>query len=531
MTIDAGLVVAPAPLPDAAVAAQRHGPLTRRASLTAIASLLDYAARAGVSLVTTPILVAGLGRSIYGIWEMLGRLIGYMTATDGRPTEALRLVISQQQAEADPTSKRRAVGGAVGVWVLMFPIIALAGGVLTWLAPSFTHAPAGHVAAVRLASALLVLSFLLGTLAAIPESVLRGMNLGYKRMGLQAGLNVLGGALMVAAVADGFGLPGLASSVIVRGALTGLVFWLLVRRYVPWFGVSRPTRQDIRQLFGMSIWLSLGDLITKLNLASDVLILGAVISPAAVTTYALTSYAIRTSLGIHVFTAGAAIPGLGGVLGERQFLRAAQIRQQLLVFTWLFVTAIGSTILIWNHSFLTLWVGERFYAGPWIDLLIMVTAVQTAFIRIDAYIIDASLRPRLRVIVGAGSSVITIVFGILLTHAFGIVGLCCGVLSGRAIQTIAYPILSRSCLKEAPWSELPRVGTPRLVTITVILFAVATAAGQALRAPNWAAFIAGVPFTLAAAGGLALAIGPTPTMRRAIVGRLRSMAAGLRPRS
>src|SRR6266853_1347050 len=85
--------------------------LTKRASLTAVASLLDYAVKAGVSLVITPILVGGLGRSMYGMWEMLGRLIGYMAATDGRPTEALRLVISQQQT-ADPQANRRAIGAA-----------------------------------------------------------------------------------------------------------------------------------------------------------------------------------------------------------------------------------------------------------------------------------------------------------------------------------------------------------------------------------------------------------------------------------
>src|SRR3954471_16531696 len=100
---------------------RRPATLTRRASLTAVASLLDYAVKAIVALVITPILVGGLGRSLYGMWEMLGRLIGYMAATDGRPTEALRLVVSQQQT-ADADTNRRTVGAAVAVWVLMLPL-------------------------------------------------------------------------------------------------------------------------------------------------------------------------------------------------------------------------------------------------------------------------------------------------------------------------------------------------------------------------------------------------------------------------
>src|SRR5712671_5361379 len=115
MATDAGFAAPlPAAVPPPAAAAdptptptRRPANLTKRASLTAVASLLDYSVKAGVSLVITPILVGELGRSLYGMWEMLGRLIGYMAATDGRPTEALRLVISQQQG-ADPQANRRA---------------------------------------------------------------------------------------------------------------------------------------------------------------------------------------------------------------------------------------------------------------------------------------------------------------------------------------------------------------------------------------------------------------------------------------
>src|SRR5205807_2603114 len=81
--------------------APRPVTLTQRASLNVIASLLDYGAKVAVGLVVVPILVGGLGRSLYGVWEMLGRLAGYMTAGDGRPTQALRLVISTLQASDD----------------------------------------------------------------------------------------------------------------------------------------------------------------------------------------------------------------------------------------------------------------------------------------------------------------------------------------------------------------------------------------------------------------------------------------------
>src|ERR1051325_5101138 len=82
-------------LPPSAPARRRPAAnLTQRASLNVAASLLDYAAKIAVNFVVIPILVMGLGRSLYGIWEMLGRLVGYLTAGDGGPTHALPLVVA-----------------------------------------------------------------------------------------------------------------------------------------------------------------------------------------------------------------------------------------------------------------------------------------------------------------------------------------------------------------------------------------------------------------------------------------------------
>src|SRR5438105_5934992 len=247
----------------------------------------------------------------------------------------------------------------------------------------------------------------------------------------------------------------------------------------------------------MIIWLSVGELLAKLLLASDVLVLGWIISPAAVTTYVLTSYAARTGTGVFAFTASAAMPGLGGVLGKKQFASAVKIRHELRMLTWLFTTMIGATILAWNHSFLHLWDGSKNYAGPCVDLLIVCVAVQTAFIRTDAYNIDAALRPRARVIFGAVSVVATLAVGIVLTHVLGILGICIGLLAGRAIQSVAYPLIVHSCLQKPKLNRAESLAAVRMAVTTAMLFAAANAAGRLLVAPGWALWLGGVLATLA----------------------------------
>src|SRR5207302_938295 len=281
--------------------------------------------------------------------------------------------------------------------------IAAVGAILIWIAPTITQVAPELRAGVRAVTALLLVSFFLTLVAGVPESVLRGMNLGYRRMGLQASLNVLAGLLTVLAVRAGLGLAGLGGAQVVVAMVTGLLFWLLARRYVHWFGVARPRRADVIPLLSMSAWLTVGEAVAKLLLACDVIILGWVVSPALVTTYVLTGYAARTAIGIHVFAAGAAMPGLGGLIrrGERERARA-------------------------------------------------------------------------------GAALVTIALAVPFTRLFGAVGLCIGLLGGRAVQSAAYPLLVRGSLGghrgPLPWRE-----PVRLALVTALLFAAALWIGQRLQ--------------------------------------------------
>src|SRR5205807_84593 len=116
----------------------------------------------------------------------------------------------------------------------------------------------------------------------VPDAVLRGMNLGYKRMGLRASLSVLGGLLTAAAIYAGYGLVGVGGVQIVITLVAGVLFWFLVRRYVPWFGVVRPTLAEVRSFLGLSSWYTAGNVIALLLLSSDVIILGMLASAATV---------------------------------------------------------------------------------------------------------------------------------------------------------------------------------------------------------------------------------------------------------
>ena len=492
--------------------------LTHKAYLNGFASLLDTVVKGGVMAFVTPLLVASLGSSMFGVWQILGRLVTYMHPADGRPTQALKWVIASRQGVDDAESKRRYVGSALGVWLLFLPLLIAVSVGLVFAAPYVTQVSPELYFPVRIACTLLAVNFLLMQLVSLPDAVLRGMNLGYKRMGLQAGLSIVGGLFTLSVLYLGGGLIGLAGAQVILAGITGVLFLLAVKKFVPWFGIVRPRWGEVRSFFKLSIWWSAWTVVNKFLKASDILILGLIASSSAVTIYTLTGFASVTLLSVVTILLHAIAPGLGGVIGQQHFARAAALRAEMMTLSWLMLTAFGSTILIWNRSFVSLWVGAEHYAGFWTNLLIVLMAVQLIFIRNDTYVIDLTLQLREKVVMGVVAVVISITLSAALIPRLGIAGLCLGMIAGRLSLTIAYPFVIRK--RFGPVAKPRWLQTARLALTMLFMFGASAYLGNILDAANWSNFVlnAGVSFGLALV--VALVAGLAADARRTLAGRL-----------
>lgn len=459
------------------------GGLTKKAFLNAVSAFIDFGARVGVSLIVTPILVSGLGSMLFGVWQVLGRLVSYMSAADGQPTQALKWVIANQQGSDDFYLKRHAIGSAIGVWLLLLPILVVAGTILVWLSPIITKIQGEMIKPVRITCLLLVINLILGGLITIPAAVLRGMNLGYKRMGVAAGMNVLGGGLTAGAIYFGWGLIGVGFAHLIQSLTTGILFWYLVKIYIPWFGVVRASFKEIRKFFGLSIWYAAWNLVDKLLLFSDVLVLTIVMSANAVTDYILTGYVSQTLIAVVTIMVGSAAPGLGGLIGQKKYSKVIELRNEMIVFSILFATVLGAMILLWNRSFLTLWVGNEHYAGTWVNLMLVLIAVQLLLLRNEAYLIDLTLNLRRKVFLGLSAAFTSIVLCAFLTNIFGILGLSAGIFLGRLILMIGYPMITGKFLGFGQFSQFRTFIRPLLAMS--ILFALAVPIGKIIVIENW----------------------------------------------
>ena len=96
-------------------------------------------------------------------------------------------------------------------------------------------------------------------------------------------------------------------------------------------------------------------------MASDVVVLGMLNSVELVTTYSLTKYTPETLTSFVAIVVFGITPGLGGIVGAGNLQKAARVRSEIMLLTWLVVTVVGVVILLWNRTFIRLWVGAEYY--------------------------------------------------------------------------------------------------------------------------------------------------------------------------
>ena len=495
--------------------------LTKRASLNALAEALEYGTRLAVGFVVKPLLVAGLGPYFFGVWQILGRLTGYVLTADGRPTQALKWSIARQQTSTDFQQKRRYVGSAVAVWLLFLPLLAVLGGVLAWFAPSWLKIPIESCAAVRVTAGLLVANAVLTSLIGIPRAILRGENLGYKRMGLSAMVVCVGGGLTVLALYWNTGLVGVAAAATITTLLGGILFWFVCRTHVPWFGIALPSMAEVRRFCGLSGWFLTWRLVHQAMLTSDILLLGMLASVQLVSVYTLSKYTPEVLVTATAILAGGATPGLGGILGSGNLTKAARVRSELIAMTWLVTTVMGATVLLWNESFACLWVGPEFYVGTTANLLIILTIVQFVLLRCDAQIIDLTLNLRHKVLIGAASAAVSVLAAAVVLGVFdgGVAGLCLAFLAGRSILTVCYPWMVGRFLGIAGYTQLK--GLLRPTATTALLFLLMLLLSQVVTIRSWTGLVLAVSTTMTTVGLFTFWVGLTSGQRRQVLQRIR----------
>ena len=389
----------------------------------------------GVSLIVTPIMVHGLGKTEYGIWVLVGSTVLYLDLFNLGFGRATVKYVAEYHALGNAELVRRTI--ATSFLVLAVPgVIALGCGVgLAFLFPAIFHIP-GRLEGT---ATVLVLLVVFDLVVSIPGDTFGSTLIALQRYDLlNATLVTVTFAQAVAwvvIVETGGGLIALGVATIALSLAGQFARYLLVRKLVPGVSIAPRLfdRAFVRPLARLSGWIAVTDVSGFVIARIDTIIVGIVVSvPAAAV------YAVGQKLAL---LAGRAVSPAVETLFPFASERAAQgdraaLTRMVSVGTRLSVALAlptATALITLATPVLRAWVGPQFtHAALVVALLAGATAI-TALTDPSVFVLRGVGEARATALFVALEAVLNLSLSIGLGLWFGITGVAAGTFAAAAI--------------------------------------------------------------------------------------------------
>ena len=461
--------------------------LTRRASLTLLSSALKQVARLIVVLAFFPVIVRGLGPELYGAYAVIQQGVGYLAAADLRAAGTLKFSLATLQHLDDIGQKQRQIGAAVAVWVCTLPLLLALAVLAIFFGPTLIDADANQHDAIRVAIGVVAATLVLDRILSIPAHVLRGVNLDYKSMGLDAGTILVGGFMSAVAIWLDLGLVGVTAAGLAGMLLTNGLRYIVARKHVPWMRPRRPAAGELRSFARMSGWFLIGEVGSLLLLSSEIVIVGLILGTVPAAVYATTQIILRIATGPIVEILASGGPGIALLCARREWDRVNELRLELQRTSIGLMTVIACSVLALNHSFLDLWIGPRYYGGDALNVWLVAGAFFTVLFRTDGVIADAMLSFRNRGVATMLAGAVSIPLTAGLGQRLGLVGIAAGACTGRMFLAGYVPRLISQTTGQPLASVLVPLARPLATAVAVMV--PAYLAEDALKASTWTSLV------------------------------------------
>ncbi len=409
----------------------------------------------GITFVMTPILIKNMGNYDYGIWEMVGAVIGYMGMLDMgiRPAVSrfAARFIAQKDEPALTTLYATAWYFLLAIGLVIAVILAI-GGIFfaDLMGPDESSDNLRYTWFLLILAAQLLITFPSYT----AESYLEAYQEYYLKNNVTIFNSILGSTILFLFITPENALILLAATNAV-GICSKYLFlvWLMQYRR-PFLSLRRAyfSLMQLKELLRFSVKTLVQGIATKMENATDNLVIGFVMGPASVPLYSipanLVSYIRLISYNFtHVF-----MPYFSslGALNDQQKIQEVYLTGSKFTVAPCLILAIGAYSL--GPEFLALWVGNEIaqsaqtFLGVLIAFLVlplfnpMASRYLTA---IDKHGFFAKWQPIV--------AISNLGLSLLLIHPFGILGVALGSL----IPALVFqPIVLSVCCKHLGFSPL-----------------------------------------------------------------------------
>lgn len=378
----------------------------------------------GLWFVLTPFILRELGPVRYGLWAVIGSLIGFSSLLDLGIGDAVTRYVAQHVARQDFHLARGLVATALRIYTL----IGLALIVASFIAALAIHGLGGTTQTVAGDTAGLVILIGLSAGISIPLSIARSVLLGLQRFDITNLVDTSGTFVSAAATIIvlllGFGVPGMLAINVPTSVLAfGASAWF-VRRVAPElrFGWSGASRSFVGPVLGFSWPLLATRVASQLQTRTDEIVIGLFLPISAVTPYSLARKLSELAQVLASQFVKVLLP-LASQLDARndqtglQSLYVATTRATLMIFA-----PVAAVLIVLARPILLSWVGPPYGDAAILVVILALASLMDVSQWPGALILQGMGRHRPLAPMAIGNGLANLALSVVLVQAIGVVG-------------------------------------------------------------------------------------------------------------
>lgn len=327
-------------------------------------------------IVLVPFYLRHIDPRLYGAWLGSGNVVIYLGLFDFGISSAITQRVALAYGRKNYDELGRILGSGVAALCALATLPLVTAVLLTSRLPHLFHTAVEDSGPLQRAFLIAASATALNFMSAGFSAALVGLQRPVVLGATNAVATLISIAATIVGLRLGWGVLAIPAASVARSATTLLVsvtwsLWVTIRQLsLRW----RVAVHDVLSMLRATTWLTVSNVFGTIGGQSDAVLASSLVDPGLATVLAMTKKASEVTIQLLIRLPIAADAAITHIAGEGDEAKYNGIAKALLrVLTTVAIIAAGGLVLL-NASFVHLWVGDRFYAGPGTSLFFATTA-------------------------------------------------------------------------------------------------------------------------------------------------------------
>ena len=416
----------------------------------ALLSYLTIFLTNGIGLVLTPFMIHELGDSEYGLYTLIGSLIGYISVLDFGLNNTIIRFVSKYRALEDKKGEENFLATTMIIYGVISTLVGIAGVFIFFnLESIFTKLTVEEIEKAKIMFTILIFNLAI----TLPGGAFAAISNAYERFVFPRTLNIIKYIVRSLLLVSLLLLGGDSISIVVLDTIVNILVISVNAFYVfKKLNIKMKLHHFefplVKQIFNYSFWIFIFAMVGQFQWRSGQVILGMVSGTTAVAIYG-----VGIMLGTYYGTFSTAISGVFlpratkmTVLDASSYeLTSMMIR--IGRFSLITLLMILGGFFLYGQQFIQLWVGDTYKSSWLIALIIMISYTLPLVQSFANSVLEAKSMFSFKAMTYITLIILGTILGYILIAPYGVIGLIVGSTLGWILSQVIMNFYYHKVLK------------------------------------------------------------------------------------